>query len=121
MKKVVEAILKYQDDKRALVLEETGIDLIPDDVKLTEADVEENLNKILEGFRPSCNLTSDNCLHCSIYKCEECKYSVGCIPMFYGASAKFNNFAEMMEIGEDLKKVLDEERGKSVSSNAYNN
>jgi len=64
--KLVEAILEYQTEKRALVKRVTGMELIPDEVALTAEQLDENsIDGLTRKFEPSPFLSETNCLHCA--------------------------------------------------------
>jgi len=78
MQDKIEAILAYQEAKNQLVLELTGIELIPDYLKLSREDLTEKLvNRIKKYFAPNSKLDEFNCLHCIAHPatCIDCSYT----------------------------------------------
>ena len=77
-KKRVKAILKYQDEKAILVKRITGVNLIPQHLKLKPYNLTSMaIIKVGMDFSGANNLLAYNCVHCVIYNydCKKCPYS----------------------------------------------
>jgi len=112
-KEQIEAILDYQAKKKAYTVRVTGIDLIPDEVMLTEEQLTyEGISRIARHFEPQIYLGMENCLHCLVFakRCDECTYST-----------VLNN--PCREAGSLYKKVdgaWDKAREEELKSSCYN-
>ena len=69
----IKALLDYQDKVNSLFLEKTGVETIPDSVRITseELDDSELLCAIVENFEPRTRLDWLNTLHCLVYGYKE--------------------------------------------------
>ena len=122
MRKLVKAILKYQEDKNQFLLKDTGLELIPDSVKIEELQTED-INAIIKKFSSRSSLRVNNCLHCLIRDCDvNCEYDTefnGCrtvmdpIEEIVGKrqgivfpEAHKPDWPEIYEIGEVLEKEI---------------
>jgi len=124
MKAIVKAILEYQEEKNKLVLKETGIELIPDHLKLTENDLsDEAVMQISRYFQPSTSLNSANCIHCTLYilpserfSCRGCPYEkanqwcTNAHSIYNKVREKFpKNNLKLLELGKELIERLKNE------------
>ena len=127
MKNIVKIIKIYQYKKRKLILETTDIDLIPDNLKLTEEAIEKNIDKILNNFKTSSVLSEVNCLHCNIYfdnKCKDCPYDCAKANSLYQKtvkkllkvkSTKLNDFYKRLyRISYELKLKIEEYKNEPI-------
>jgi len=119
--KKVRAVLKYQEEKRKLVKDVTGIDIIPDKVALKAEDIGvKEMNLIESDFGAYGTLICYNCIHCLLYPgCVDCPYVTAGIPCqrptstFIKASNAWekstipNHTDELYSIGLDLQAVLE--------------
>ncbi len=143
---LIEAFLKYQEDKNKLVKEFTKLTLIPKRWLLDDKGIEGSLEVLLERFRASPRLGISNCLHCNIYKlkiriyrpvfkiCGNCPYNTptnncmcGSNPIYtkvQKVSASLDNrrevsFSERLEaLGKTLEVVMEAyKKGKENHAN----
>lgn len=133
LEKIEEAILKYQEKKRKLVLTYTGVDLIPSSVAIKQKDLSESqIEVVIREFRGLGNLSWLNCLHCVVYAegvvisamnvCHACPYEIagfGCLTKvntpYSKATVAINtlskvryiNFSKALEkLGKELEKEI---------------
>ena len=125
--RIIETLYLYQEIKNKLVLQETGIELIPDQVKLYAEDFEDEelIAYIVKNFTPTNILSRGNCIHCLIddcnngelitdQQCKDCKYKVELgmtcyakMSLFHKISSRFETSEPLLMLGQGLKRELD--------------
>ena len=99
-KEIIDNILAYQEAKNKFILEETDMELIPDIVKLTKEDLdnEDIIDHLYEMFESSSKLNTTNCIHCLIdsYKCITVD-KIGCVGCKYATKLDGGSYCRDMD------------------------